>query len=103
MNNVICNGTELELSKCRFDGWGINDCESSEAAGVVCKGTDEIEIEDIKEPLKKKKFNLHKHKEFEVRLAGGRTDNEGRVEVSLYSLKFYQLYRFIFFYIDSFR
>jgi Scavenger receptor cysteine-rich domain len=36
MDNLHCNGDEKNLSTCRFDGWGISDCESSEAAGVVC-------------------------------------------------------------------
>lgn len=36
MDNLHCNGDEKTLSTCRFDGWGISDCESSESAGVVC-------------------------------------------------------------------
>lgn len=37
MDNLYCVGGENNLTDCRFDGWGINDCEESEAAGVVCK------------------------------------------------------------------
>lgn len=36
MDNLYCTGEENNLSLCRFDGWGANDCTSSEAAGVVC-------------------------------------------------------------------
>ena len=36
MDNLYCTGEEKNLSSCRFDGWGANDCTSSEAAGVVC-------------------------------------------------------------------
>jgi len=37
MDNTQCGGQELEISECRFDSWGENDCDSSEAAGVVCE------------------------------------------------------------------
>lgn len=36
MDNTQCGGHELEMSECRFDSWGENDCDPSEAAGVVC-------------------------------------------------------------------
>lgn len=36
MDNTQCGGQELEISECRFDSWGENDCDPSEAAGVVC-------------------------------------------------------------------
>ncbi|KAF7490458.1 Lysyl oxidase -like protein 2 [Sarcoptes scabiei] len=37
MDNVSCNGSEDSLSKCRFNGWNIHDCQASEAAGVICR------------------------------------------------------------------
>ena len=37
MDNTYCYGTEDRLQDCRFDGWGVHDCERTEAAGVRCK------------------------------------------------------------------
>lgn len=36
IDNIRCGGQEHELSECRFDSWGENDCDPSEAAGVMC-------------------------------------------------------------------
>lgn len=83
MDNVLCNGNEAELTHCRFDGWGHHDCDISEAAGVICQTRDEPEQQLPQIPLKKPKHRLHKHHKMEVRLNGGRTSNEGRVEVNL--------------------
>lgn len=41
MDNIQCSGHELEISECRFDSWGENDCDPSEAAGVIC-GSPEV-------------------------------------------------------------
>lgn len=79
MDNILCDGTESELSNCRFDGWGQHDCESSEAAGVVCISHEVNTPKIIK--LKPKKYKLHKHNNMEIRLYGGRIHTEGRVEV----------------------
>lgn len=37
MDNLFCMGTEKNLTQCKFDGWGVHDCEKEEAAGVVCR------------------------------------------------------------------
>ncbi|XP_041485495.1 plasminogen-like isoform X2 [Lytechinus variegatus] len=36
MDDVVCSGTESELIKCSYRGWGSHNCESVEAAGVRC-------------------------------------------------------------------
>lgn len=44
MDNLYCDGNEDELNFCRFEGWGLSDCEASEAAGVIC---DEGDLEEV--------------------------------------------------------
>jgi len=39
MDNLYCTGNETELSHCPFDGWLKHDCNTNEAAGVVCRLT----------------------------------------------------------------
>lgn len=101
MDNILCNGSETELSECRFDGWAQNDCDPSEAAGVICR----VDVHKPHRPAKKKPstkppakrplhnaHHSHSHRRAtkhhqkrggtpEFRLAGGREPNEGRVEV----------------------
>nr|XP_054773957.1 uncharacterized protein LOC129282046 [Lytechinus pictus] len=36
MDDVVCSGTETELIKCSYRGWGSHNCENVEAAGVRC-------------------------------------------------------------------
>jgi hypothetical protein len=52
MDNLHCNGDEKNLSTCRFDGWGISDCESSESAGVVCLLNDDDGEQATQPPTK---------------------------------------------------
>ncbi|KAL7644494.1 UNVERIFIED_CONTAM: hypothetical protein RMT77_005326 [Armadillidium vulgare] len=54
-----CRGTENSLSKCPNHAWGPGNCDHSEDAGVFCSD------------------------EAKVRLVGGSTPNEGRVEILL--------------------
>lgn len=83
MDNIQCTGNELEISQCRFEGWGKNDCEASEAAGVVCAGG-EMELNRTKLLKKLPKHRIHKKYDLEIRLSGGRNKCEGQVEVGRY-------------------
>eukprot|EP00058_Branchiostoma_floridae_P007104 XP_002592592.1 hypothetical protein BRAFLDRAFT_68915 [Branchiostoma floridae] len=55
LDNLACEGSETNIGHCGHNGWGSHNCGHSEDAGVVC--TDDI------------------------RLVGGRSSSEGRVEV----------------------
>ncbi|CAL1291576.1 unnamed protein product [Larinioides sclopetarius] len=86
MDNLYCEGHEKRLQNCRFDGWGVNDCSSSEAAGVVCESKNATKFQSLisKTPATvRPKLELHKEKNIEVRLMGGRYPTEGRVEVKI--------------------
>ncbi|KOB73787.1 Uncharacterized protein OBRU01_10150, partial [Operophtera brumata] len=79
MDDVVCQGDEPSLPHCIFTGWGSSDCETSEAAGVVCYSKAEAPVE-----LKKPKELLHSVldvRSTSLRLAGGRNNQEGRVEI----------------------
>lgn len=54
MDNLYCNGNEDELTMCRFDGWGQSDCDTTEAAGVICDEGDLEKIDEEKEQSERK-------------------------------------------------
>lgn len=84
MDNVYCDGSEDELAKCRFDGWGVSDCGSNEAAGVVCSH-DEVAnttSDPQKKPPKSRIKDVHQ-RGMALRLSGGRVRSEGRIEIKL--------------------
>lgn len=55
MDNVFCDGNENDVMHCRFDGWGNNDCTSTEAAGVICE---DKSPDDVKEAKKAEKVKV---------------------------------------------
>lgn len=86
MDNVYCDGTEVELAKCRFDGWGISDCGSNEAAGVICARDEETRTSSLPIPQEKPPKARIKDTYLQgtaLRLSGGRVHSEGRVEIKL--------------------
>lgn len=62
MDDVSCIGTEATLGMCNFGGFGNHDCDHTEDAGVSCSGKDVGGVTA-------------------VRLVGGSSATEGRVEV----------------------
>ncbi|XP_030834240.1 deleted in malignant brain tumors 1 protein isoform X1 [Strongylocentrotus purpuratus] len=58
LDNVHCSGLETDLGECSHNGFEVHDCQHSEDAGVMCSKND-----------------------LQVRLVGGQTALEGRVEV----------------------
>ena len=57
LDDVVCNGTEMNVVNCQHRGWGLHDCYHSEDVSVSC-------ITEVK-----------------VRLVGGSSLREGRLEV----------------------
>lgn len=64
LDDVRCNGTEVLLSSCRASDWGTHNCETIEAAGVVCSTETKIPEQTT------------------IRLVDGKNEFEGRIEVS---------------------
>lgn len=86
MDNVYCDGSEDEIAKCRFDGWGVSDCSSNEAAGVICLHDEKTEMSSSpipQEDLSKARIKDTYEQGMAVRLSGGRVPSEGQVEIKL--------------------
>ncbi|XP_072025363.1 LOW QUALITY PROTEIN: uncharacterized protein [Amphiura filiformis] len=60
LDNVQCTGSENRLDECNHRGWGIENCDHREDAGVRC---------------------VNSVNAVQIRLVGGSNINEGRVEV----------------------
>ena len=83
MDNLYCYGTEERLERCRFDGWGLHDCDRTEGAGVTCREPPPP-LTTSTSTTARPKVNIHSVLgRLEARLAGGRTEEEGRVEVKV--------------------
>ncbi|XP_053908292.1 scavenger receptor cysteine-rich domain-containing group B protein-like [Cuculus canorus] len=44
LDEVHCTGQEATLSQCRFNNWGEHNCGHSEDAGVVCSGSNPLQV-----------------------------------------------------------
>ncbi len=79
LDNVQCSGSESRLLDCTHNGLAIHNCAHSEDAGVVCSGTFLL---DFCVPDKLNCDYVYTVcTNGDVRLVGGSTDYEGRVEV----------------------
>jgi len=85
MDNVYCDGTEDELARCRFDGWGVSDCGSNEAAGVICTYDEEVTASSALPQERPPKIRIKDtyRQGTALRLSGGRVRSEGQVEIKL--------------------
>lgn len=84
MDDMQCNGNETTLSDCKFGGWGKSDCDATEAAGVVCVQTTKSSTNSntkSKPSSESPKQRLSRKYDIDIRLFGGRNEQEGRVEV----------------------
>lgn len=65
MDNLYCTGEEKHLSHCHFEGWGLSDCDTSEAAGIICDPIGDtaistiVPIKKLRRPIIVRKFNLY--------------------------------------------
>ncbi|XP_063369098.1 lysyl oxidase homolog 3A [Cydia amplana] len=76
MDDVVCEGTEPSLNHCIFSGWGSSDCEPSEAAGAICTETPVALVKPRRKSLLETLDG-----DTRLRLVGGRSHNEGGVEI----------------------
>ncbi|KAM6033160.1 scavenger receptor cysteine-rich domain-containing protein DMBT1-like isoform 2-T2 [Chlamydotis macqueenii] len=44
LDNVECTSMETTFSQCRLSSWGLHNCNHEEDAGVVCSGTDPLQV-----------------------------------------------------------
>ncbi|NXF81024.1 NETR protein, partial [Sclerurus mexicanus] len=83
LDEVQCSGNELSLDQCKKSDWGQQNCDHIEDAGVSCDpftGTD-LQLFASQMPSFVPLYYQAGSTEGTVRLAGGRSPSEGRVEV----------------------
>ncbi|NXJ66105.1 NETR protein, partial [Rostratula benghalensis] len=82
LDEVECSGNELSLDQCKKSDWGQQNCDHIEDAGVSCDpftGTD-LQLH-ASQMCSDSPFHAASSAEGTVRLAGGHSPREGRVEV----------------------
>ncbi|KAM6326881.1 LOW QUALITY PROTEIN: scavenger receptor cysteine-rich domain-containing protein DMBT1-like [Alca torda] len=45
LDDVRCRGTESTFTECELNSWGEHNCDHSEDAGVVCSGTNPLQVQ----------------------------------------------------------
>ncbi|NWX41056.1 NETR protein, partial [Steatornis caripensis] len=78
LDEVECSGNELSLDQCKKSDWGQQNCDHIEDAGVSC---DPFTGTDIQLYASQMWPVLLPYYIGTIRLAGGRSPREGRVEV----------------------
>ncbi|NXM87377.1 NETR protein, partial [Oenanthe oenanthe] len=84
LDEVQCSGNELSLDQCKKSDWGQQNCDHIEDAGVSCDPFTDLAVVHrlfLSSPAGCCPFLLPSLAEGTVRLAGGRSPSEGRVEV----------------------
>ncbi|NXT79177.1 NETR protein, partial [Zapornia atra] len=78
LDEVECSGNELSLDQCKKSDWGQQNCDHIEDAGVSCDPFTGCFLSPL---LSAELPFSHPFAEGTVRLAGGHSPSEGRVEV----------------------
>ncbi|NWU41512.1 NETR protein, partial [Hylia prasina] len=82
LDEVQCSGNELSLDQCKKSDWGQQNCDHIEDAGVSCDPFTGTDVQLCQSDVVSHTLHyLACSAEGTVRLAGGRSPSEGRVEV----------------------